>query len=53
MNIEQIELEAFRLIRRKIEDFQDNSMNDEIAGYVRGAVDLEMELYSLLQKEDK
>jgi hypothetical protein len=51
-DIKQIELEAFRLIRRKIRDFQDESSNDEIVGYIRGVVDLESELYSLLQKGD-
>ena len=34
MTIEQIELEAFRQIRRKVRDFTDESSNDEIAGYV-------------------
>ena len=51
MTIEQIELEAFRQIRRKVRDFTDESSNDEIAGYVKGVVDLETELYSILLKE--
>ena len=51
MTIEQIELEAFRQIRRKVRDFTDESSNDEIAGYVKGIVDLETELYSILLKE--
>ena len=50
MKIEQIELEAFRQIRHKIRDIEDHSPNDEIAGYVRGIVDLESEVYSLLLK---
>ena len=50
MKIEQIELEAFRQIRHKIRDIEDHSSNDEIAGYVRGIVDLESEVYSLLLK---
>ena len=50
MTIENIELEAFRLIRIKLRDFTDESNNDEIAGYIKGVVDLETELYTLLQK---
>ena len=53
MTIEQIELEAFRQIRRKIRKYDDESTNDEIAGYVRGIVDLETELYSMLLNENK
>lgn len=51
MTIEQIELEAFRQIRKKVRDITDESSNDEIAGYVNGVVDLETELYSMLLKE--
>ena len=51
MTIEQVELEAFRQIRRKVNDFSDESTNDEIAGYVKGVVNLETELYSMLLKE--
>ena len=51
MTIEQIENQAFRIIRQKIRDITDESSNDEIAGYVKGVVDLETELYALLEKE--
>lgn len=51
MTIEQIELEAFRQIRIKVRDITDDSSNDEIVGYVKGIVDLETELYSMLLKE--
>ena len=51
MTIEQIENQAFRIIRQKIRDITDESSNDEIAGYVKGVVDLETELYTLLEKE--
>lgn len=51
MTIEQIEIESFRQIRKKVRDFTDESSNDEIAGYVKGIVDLETEIYSLLLKE--
>lgn len=50
MTIENIELEAFRLIRIKLRDFTDESNNDEIVGYIKGVVDLETELYTLLQR---
>lgn len=53
MTIEQIELEAFRQIRRKVNDFECELSNDELAGYVKGIVDLETGLYELLlRKED-
>ena len=52
MTIEQLELEAFRQIRQKVRNVEDDSSNDEIAGYVRGIVDLESELYSILLKEN-
>ena len=29
MDIEKVELEAFRQIRRKVNDFSDNSSNDD------------------------
>ena len=51
MTIEQIELEAFRQIRKKVRDITDESSNDEIAGYVKGIVNLETELYSMLLNE--
>lgn len=50
MTIEHVELEAFRLIRIKLRDFTDESNNDEIVGYIKGVVDLETELYTLLQR---
>lgn len=53
MTIEQIENQAFRIIRQKVRDITDESSNDEIAGYVKGVVDLETELYSLIEKEKK
>ena len=53
MTIEQIENQAFRIIRQKVRDITDESSNDEIAGYVKGVVDLETELYTLLEKEKK
>lgn len=51
MTIAELELESFRQIRQKISLFTDNSSNDEIAGYVKGVVNLERELYKKLEKE--
>ena len=52
MDIKDIELEAFRVIRRKVSNFADDSSNNEIAGFVKGVVALERELYSLLNKNN-
>ena len=52
MKIEQIELEAFRQIRRKVNDFEYELSNDELAGYVKGIVDLETGLYELLLRKE-
>lgn len=52
MTIEEIELEAFRQIRMKFVDFEDDSSNDELSGYVKGVVDLETGLYERLLRKD-
>lgn len=41
-----LEEESYRVIRRKICDFSDESNNDEIAGFVKGVVALETLLFS-------
>ena len=51
MNTKQLQLLAFMQIRRKLNNFEDKLSNDEIAGYVKGVVDLETEMYSALVKE--
>ena len=43
MTVEELQLEAFRQIRQKVSDITDESSNDEIAGYVKGIVNLERE----------
>ena len=48
MDIRDIELEAFRVIRQKVSSFMDESNNDEIAGFVKGVIALESEVYRLL-----
>lgn len=50
INIKDIELEAFRQIRIKVSSMLDESNNDEIAGFVKGVVALESELYAKLGK---
>lgn len=50
MDIKDIELEAFRQIRIKVSSMLDESNNDEIAGFVKGIVALESELYAKINK---
>lgn len=52
MTIEEIELEAFRQIRRKFTYFEADSSLEELAGYVKGVVDLETGLYERLLRKD-
>ena len=56
MNIEEfnnqkriLEEESYRAIRRKISDFSDESNNDEIAGFVKGVINLETLLFNDLE----
>ena len=56
MNIEEfnnqkriLEEESYRAIRRKISDFSDDSNNDEIAGFVKGVINLETLLFNDLE----
>ena len=51
MDIKDIELEAFRQIRQKVNTYDDESDNNEIAGFVKGIVALETELYAMLERE--
>ena len=53
MTVEELQLEAFRQIRRKVSDITDESSNDEIAGYVKGIVNLERELYKRIEEDNK
>nr|DAN68172.1 MAG TPA: hypothetical protein [Caudoviricetes sp.] len=53
MTVEQIEREAFRQIRRKANDITDDSSNDEIAGFAKGIVALETEIYKMLEEENR
>lgn len=53
MTVEELQLEAFRQIRRKVSDITDESSNDEIAGYVKGIVNLERELYKKIETDER
>ena len=53
MTVEQIEREAFRQIRRKVNDITDDSSNDEIAGFAKGIVALETEIYKMLEQKTR
>lgn len=52
MIVKDLKQESFRQIRQKLSGFDDNSSNEEIAGYVKGVVDLESALYSKLDTEN-
>lgn len=49
--IEELELASFRQIRQKISDITDESSNDEIAGFVKGVIALERELFLLAERD--
>lgn len=53
MTIEELELESFRQIRRKVSDITDESSNDEIAGFVKGVIALERGLFMLAVERDR
>lgn len=50
MNETTIELAAYRLIRIEARRFDRESSDAELGNYVRGVVDLQTEIYSLLEK---
>ena len=56
MNNQIIQLEAYRLIRKKARDIIDSVDDLTLGSYVRGIVDLQTELYKLNEEnksEDK
>lgn len=42
---------SYDVIRRKVSNFCDESNNDEIAGFVKGVVALQSELFGNLERE--
>ncbi len=49
---QDLERESYRLIRIKARDSVDPVNNEILGAYVRGVVDLQTELYSLLTKKE-
>lgn len=43
--------ESYRVIRHKINNFNNDANNDEIAGYVKGVVALQTEMYKNYERE--
>ena len=48
---EQVELIAYNLIRREVRRFDRGTTDAELANYIRGIVDLQTELYSVIGHE--
>lgn len=53
MNNQIIQLEAYRLIRRKARDMVETVDDVTLGSYVRGVVDLQTELYKLSDEKAK
>lgn len=53
MTIDELQLEAFRLIRRELRRFDRETNDSELGNYVRGVVDLETEIYAQLLKSNE
>lgn len=45
MNEEMIERLAYKLIRKEVKKFERTTTDSELANYIRGVIDLQMELY--------
>lgn len=52
MNNQIIQLEAYRLIRKKARDIVEPIDDTMLGSYVRGVVDLQTELYKLSEKTE-
>lgn len=53
MTIDELQLEAFRLIRTEARRFDRETNDSELGNYVRGVVDLETEIYAQLLKPNE
>ena len=51
MTIDELQLEAFRLIRKEARRFDRETNDSELGNYVRGVVDLQTEIYKLIENE--
>ena len=52
MTLDELQLASFRQIRIKVSDVTDNSSNDEIAGFVKGIICLERELFTIAIRDE-
>lgn len=53
MTIDELQLEAFRLIRRELRRFDRETNDSELGNYVRGVVDLETQIFEQLLKSNE
>ena len=53
MTIDELQLEAFRLIRKEARRFNRETNDSELGNYVKGVVDLETEIYAQLLKSNE
>ena len=53
MTIDELQLEAFRLIRTESRRFDRETNDSELGNYVRGVVDLETQIFAQLLKSNE
>ena len=53
MTIDELQLEAFRLIRTEARRFDRETTDSELGNYVKGVVDLETQIFAQLLKHDE
>lgn len=53
MTIYELQLEAFRLIRKETRRFDRETNDSELGNYVRGVVDLETQIFAQLLKSNE
>ena len=49
MTIDELQLEAFRLIRKEARRLDRKTNDSELGNYVKGVIDLETEIYARLE----
>lgn len=53
MTIDELQLEAFRVIRREARRFDRETNDSELGNYVKGVVDLETQIFEQLLKSNE
>ncbi len=53
MTTDELQLEAFRLIRKETKRFNRETNDSELGNYVRGIVDLETQIFAQLLKSNE